>query len=87
LSKIITEDFFKREKVMGIIKRPNTVKRVFTWFPKRMSSGKLTIGHYYEMTIFKYGADPRHAFWIQKKYSEKEYFLLKLQGVAEFTLN
>lgn len=87
MSKLITDDFFKQEKVMGIIKRPNTVKRVFTWFPKRMSSGKLTIGHYYEMIIYKYGADPRHAIWIQKKYSEKEYFLLKLQGVAEFTLN
>ena len=87
MSKLITDDFFKQEKVMGIVKRPNTVKRVFTWFPKRMSSGKLTIGHYYEMTIYKYGADPRHAFWIQKKYSQKEYFLLKLQGIAEFTLN
>lgn len=80
-------DFFEEIEHMGIIKRPNTVKRVFTWFPKRMSSGKLTIGHYYEMTIYKYGADPRHAFWIQKKYSEKEYFLLKLKGVSEFTLN
>ena len=52
-----------------------------------MSSGNLIIGYYYEMTIFKYGAEPRHALWIQKKYSQKEYFLLKLQGVKYLTLN
>ena len=80
-------DFFEEVEMMGILRRPNTVKKVFTWWPKRMSSGNLVIGYYYEMTIFKYGADPRHALWIQKKYSQKEYFLLKLQGVKEVTLN
>jgi len=72
---------------MGIIKRPNTVKRTFTLIPKRMDSGKLVMGYYYEMTIFKHGADPRHRMWFQKKYSQKEYFLLKLSGAKDFTLN
>ena len=72
---------------MGIIRRPDTVNRVFTWWPKRMDSGDLVIGYYYEKTIFKYGADPRHVLWIQKKYSQKEYFLLKLQGIKYLTLN
>ena len=62
---------------MGIIRRPNTVNRVFTWWPKRMSSGNLVIGYYYEMIIFKYGADPRHALWIQKKILPKGVFLIK----------
>jgi hypothetical protein len=51
-----------------------------------MDSGKLVIGYYYEMIIFKHGADPRHLFWVQKKYSQKEYFLLKLSGAKEITL-
>lgn len=84
---LITDDFLNKKKTMGIVKRPNTIEKKFTWFPMRMSNGKLTIGTYYEMTIFKYGADPRHAFWVQKKYSQKEYFLLKLQGINEVTLN
>jgi len=71
---------------VGILKRPNTIKKTFTWLPKRMDSGKLVIGYYYEMTIFKHGADPRHLFWVQKKYSQKEYFLLKLSGAKEITL-
>jgi len=80
-------DLFEEVDVMGIIKRPNTVKRTFTLIPKRMDSGKLVMGYYYEMTIFKHGADPRHRMWFQKKYSQKEYFLLKLSGAKDFTLN
>jgi len=72
--------------MMGIIKRPNTVKKTFTWLPKRMDSGKLVIGYYYEMIIIKHGADPRQKVWFQKKYSQKEYFLLKLRGIKDFTL-
>jgi len=51
-----------------------------------MDSGKLVIGYYYEMTIFKHGADPRHGMFFRKKYSQKEYFLLKLSGAKEITL-
>ena len=72
---------------MGIIRRPNTIKRTFAWIPKRMDSGKLVIGYYYELKMYKSGADPRHVFWVQKKYSQKEYFLLKLSGAKDFTLN
>jgi len=71
---------------VGIIKRPNTIKKTFTWLPRRMDSGKLVIGYYYEMTIFKHGADPRHGMFFRKKYSQKEYFLLKLSGAKEITL-
>jgi hypothetical protein len=52
-----------------------------------MDSGDLVIGYYYEKTIFKYGADPRHVLWIQKKYSQKEYFLLRLSGAKECILD
>ena len=62
-----------------MIRTPDAVERKWAWLPKRMTSEKLLlIGFYYECTIVKHGADPRHRFWIKSYYTEREYFLKKL---------
>jgi hypothetical protein len=55
-------------------------QKIFAWFPKRMTSGKLVFfNHYYCYTTFL-SADPRHMQMIQTYYTEKEHFLMKIAG-------
>jgi hypothetical protein len=53
--------------------------KCFTWFPKRMTSGKLVlVGTYYQVVTNIRSADPRH-LWIDSEfYTEAELFLIKL---------
>ena len=55
-------------------------RKLFTWFPKRMSSGSIVWFGYYWVEEYLASVDPRH-LWIRSTlYSEEEYFLKKISS-------
>lgn len=53
-------------------------KRLFTWIPKRMSSGSIVWFGYYWVEEYLASVEPRHMWLRETLYSEPEYFLKKL---------
>ena len=55
--------------------------KLFTWFPKRMTSGTLVyFGTYYQVATWIRSADPRHMWIDSDLYTEKELFVKKLSN-------
>jgi len=52
--------------------------KLWTWLPKRMSSGKLIFCTHYYYEEFLRTADPRHNWVHRYEYSKREYFIKKL---------
>ncbi len=57
--------------------KPIREGKVWTWLPRRMSSGKLVFLSYYYFEEYLRNADPRHYFVKRIEYSKREYFIKK----------
>ena len=55
-----------------------TVGRYWTWFPKRMTSGKIVWYGYYYRKESVTNVEPRHMWIRETLYSEQEYFLIRM---------
>jgi hypothetical protein len=55
-------------------------RRVFTWLPKKMNSGSIVWFGYYWVEEYLASVEPRHLWINTTTYTEREYFLKKLQG-------
>ena len=62
-----------------------TVYRLWTYFPKRMSSGKVVWWDEYYKVDNMTSVDPRHMFLQTTFYSKQEWFLYKLSQPPEKT--
>lgn len=54
------------------------IDKQWTWFPKRMTSGKIVWCNYYYREQSVINVEPRHMWLRETFYSEPEYFLKKL---------
>jgi|TARA_R110001592_G_scaffold342313_1_gene632083 hypothetical protein len=55
--------------------KPIRADKQWTWWPKRMSSGKLVYCTYYYYEEFLRTADPRHNWVHRFEYTKREYFI------------
>ena len=62
-------------------------RKVFTWLPKRMTSGSIVWFGWYWIEEYLASVDPRHMWINTTSYTEKEYFLKKLSNVKKYNLD
>ena len=53
-------------------------RKVFTWLPRKMSSGSIVWFGWYWVEEYLQSVDPRHLWISTTSYTEKEYFLKKM---------